>query len=276
MLPGPHLASDAHAALHFVEDEEHFVFVAYLAKLLEELCAEVVVSAFALYRLDDDGGDSVGIVHQRVLDLLYRLRFEPFDVAEMLFKREGYLRVDYARPFSKFRIALVLVRVVGVRDGESVAAASVEGLVEVHDLRAFASVVGFARGYLALLQKLLDFPVHRYLEGVLNGERAVVDEEYVVVAFRHSDFAERFDEVSHLLRVDVGVGDFIDGGAEYFFLELFVVELRMVHTEGGRGEECIEVEPVSTGCGVDDVAALRFLHVDDDVEAVAEHEFLYR
>ena len=146
MLPRPHFAGDAHAALDFVEYEQHFVFVAYLAQLLEEFRAEVVVSAFALYRFDDDRGDSVWVVHQGVLDLFDGLRFEPFDVAEMLFEREGYLRVDDARPFGEFGVALMLVRVVGVRNGERVAAASVEGFVEVHDLRALASVVGFAGG----------------------------------------------------------------------------------------------------------------------------------
>lgn len=256
VLPCPHLARDAHAALHLVEDEEHFVLVAYLTQLLEELGAEVVVAAFALYRLDDDRGYAVGVVHQRVLDLLYRLRLEPLDLAEVLLEREGYLRVDDARPLGEFRVALMLVRVVGVRDGERVAAASVEGLVEVHYLRAPASVEGLAGRDFALLDELLHLPVHRDLEGVLDGERAVVDEEHVVVTLGHSDLAEGLDEVSHLLRVDVGVRDLVDCGAEYLLLEFLVVELRVVHAEGRGGEEGVEVEPVRSCDGVDDVAAL--------------------
>ena len=66
-------------------------------------------------RLDDDRGYAVGVVHQRVLDLLYRLRLEPLYLTEVLLEREGYLRVDDARPLGEFRVALVLVRVVGVR-----------------------------------------------------------------------------------------------------------------------------------------------------------------
>ena len=275
MLPGPHLAGDAHAALHLVEDEEHFVLVAYLAQLLEELGAEVVVAALALYRLDDDGGYAVGVVHQRVLDLLYRLRLKPLYLAEVLLEREGYLRVDDARPLGEFRVALVLVRVVGVRDGERVAAAPVEGLVEVHYLRAFASVEGLAWRDFALLDELLHLPVHRDLEGVLDGERTVVDEEHVVVTLWHGYLAEGLDEVRHLLRVDVGVRDLVDCGAEYFLLEFLVVELRVVHAEGRGGEEGVKVEPVRSCDGVNNVAAFRVFHVDDDVEAVAEQQLLY-
>ncbi len=256
MLPGPHFAGDAHAALHFVEDEEHFVFVAYLAQLLVVLGAVVVVLGFALFRLDDDGGYSVRVVHERVLDLLDGLRFEPLDVSEVLFEREGDLRVDDARPFGEFSVALVLVRVVGVGDGERVAAAPVEGFVEVHYLCALASVVGFAGCDFALLHELLYLPVHRDLEGVFDGERAVVDEEYVVVALGHGDFAEGFYEVGHFLRIDVGVGDFVDGGAEYFFFKLLVVELRVVHPKGSRCEEGVEVQPVGSRGGIYDVASL--------------------
>ena len=45
------------AALHFVENEEHFVLVANAAKRLQPFAAEMIVAAFALDRLDDDRGD---------------------------------------------------------------------------------------------------------------------------------------------------------------------------------------------------------------------------
>ncbi|MPN03073.1 hypothetical protein SDC9_150296 [bioreactor metagenome] len=162
----------------------------------------------------------------------------------MVFKREGDLRVDDARPVGELGEALMLVRVVGVRDGKGIAAAAVEGFVEVHDLRALASVVGFAGGDFALLQELLDFPVHRYLECIFDRERAVVDKEHVVVAFGDGDFTERFDEFSHFLRIDVRVGNLVDGCAEYLLFEFGIVEFRVIHPEGGRREECVEVQPL--------------------------------
>ena len=59
VLEGPHLAGDADAGLHLVEDEQHLVLVAELADGAEELGAEVVVAAFALDRLHDEGRDVV-------------------------------------------------------------------------------------------------------------------------------------------------------------------------------------------------------------------------
>ncbi len=57
MLAAPVPAGDAHAALHFVEDQQHFVLVADPAQRLQPFAAEMVVAAFALDRLDDDRGD---------------------------------------------------------------------------------------------------------------------------------------------------------------------------------------------------------------------------
>ena len=231
MLPGPHLAGDAHTALDFVENKEHFIFVADLAQLLEELGAEVVVSALALDRLNDDRRDAVGIVHEHLLDLLDRLRFEPLDVADMFLKREGDLRVDNARPVGKLSVTLVLVRIVGVRYGEGIARTSVEGFVEVHNLRAFASVVGLAGSDLAFLHELLDLPVHRHFEGVLYRERTVVNEEYMVESLGNGHFAKGLDKFRHLLRVDVGVSDLVDCRAEYLLFKLGIVKFGVVHSK---------------------------------------------
>ena len=57
MLAAPVLAGDAHARLHFVKDQQHVVFIADPAKRLQPFAAKMVVAAFALDRLNDDGGD---------------------------------------------------------------------------------------------------------------------------------------------------------------------------------------------------------------------------
>ena len=57
MLAAPVAAGRAHPALHFVENEEHFVLVADPAQRLQPFAAEMIVAAFALDRLDNDRGD---------------------------------------------------------------------------------------------------------------------------------------------------------------------------------------------------------------------------
>src|SRR5205807_6684160 len=57
MLAAPRLSSDAHAALHLVENEQEIVVVADLAQLFQPLAAKMIIAALALDRLDDDGAD---------------------------------------------------------------------------------------------------------------------------------------------------------------------------------------------------------------------------
>ena len=70
VLVRPHLAGEADAGLHLVDDEEALVRRARQAgQGLQELGAEVVVAAFGLDGLDEDGGDVVGVVGEGRLDL---------------------------------------------------------------------------------------------------------------------------------------------------------------------------------------------------------------
>ena len=69
MFAAPVATRCAHAALHFVEDEKHVVFVANLAQLLQPFAAEMVVAAFALDRLDDDGADVDVALLDEIADL---------------------------------------------------------------------------------------------------------------------------------------------------------------------------------------------------------------
>ena len=57
MFAAPVATRCAHAALHFVENEKHVVFVANLSQPLQPFTAEMIITAFALDRLDDDGAD---------------------------------------------------------------------------------------------------------------------------------------------------------------------------------------------------------------------------
>ena len=56
MLGGEHLAGASHAALDLVENQQDAVVVGHPAQLVEELLGRHDVAAFALHRLDEDGG----------------------------------------------------------------------------------------------------------------------------------------------------------------------------------------------------------------------------
>ena len=70
MFPCPHLSRDAHSALDFVENKHDVRLVADLAQLLIVLCAEMVVSAFTLDRLDNDSSNTVRVAGNSMFDLL--------------------------------------------------------------------------------------------------------------------------------------------------------------------------------------------------------------
>ena len=57
MLAAPVAPRCTHAALHFVENEKHFIFIANPSQRLQPFTAEMIVAAFALDRLDDNGAD---------------------------------------------------------------------------------------------------------------------------------------------------------------------------------------------------------------------------
>src|SRR5439155_700350 len=59
MLEAPHSSGEPDAGLHFIEDQQHVVFVAELPHGPEELGAEMVVAALSLDRLHDERGDFV-------------------------------------------------------------------------------------------------------------------------------------------------------------------------------------------------------------------------
>ena len=71
MLAAPLPSGHPHAALHFVEDEEHIVLVADLAQRLEEFTPEMVVSPFPLNRLDNNRGDVVALLRQDLPDPVF-------------------------------------------------------------------------------------------------------------------------------------------------------------------------------------------------------------
>ena len=54
MFAAPIAARRSHAALHLVKNKQHLSFVANFSQLLQPFAPEMIVTAFALDRLDDD------------------------------------------------------------------------------------------------------------------------------------------------------------------------------------------------------------------------------
>jgi hypothetical protein len=95
---------------------------------------------------------------------------------------------------------------IGVRQAHRVAGATVERVFEMDDLRAAFAMTGG--------DVLAHLPIHRGLEGVLDGERAAFDKEIARQLGQGDDAGERFDERGVLRRVNIGVGDLHLCGAQ--------------------------------------------------------------
>ena len=101
MLGSPHLAGPAHARLHFVADQQNAVLFRDADQLVEEFLRRHDVAAFALHRLDHDGGHFLGRrngLQQRVFDKLRALhRAVRGRLAERAAIAIGIRRMHHAR-----------------------------------------------------------------------------------------------------------------------------------------------------------------------------------
>jgi hypothetical protein len=102
-----------------------------------------------------------------------------------------YLGVGDAGPLVEEGEVLVLVGVGGVGHGDGVAAAAVEGLLEVEHLLALLLLE-------ALLEVEADLPVHGRLHGVLDSQAAALDKEQMLELRWHRHTLKRGHELRHL------------------------------------------------------------------------------
>src|SRR5204863_7575228 len=65
----------AHAALHFIKDEKNIVFIANLSQFVQPFAAEMIVTAFALDRLDDNRADVDATLLNKVADFALSFLF---------------------------------------------------------------------------------------------------------------------------------------------------------------------------------------------------------
>ena len=226
----------------------------------------MVVAALALDGLDDDGGDVRGFLGEHVADLLQGELFFLDDRRLALGGRQGEVQAgrDDARPGELGEVG-DLARV-GIRQAHRVAAAAVEGALEMDDLGPALAASGG--------EVLPDLPVHGGLEGVLDGQGAAFDEE-VTVQRRHADHArERLDEGGVLDGINVRIGHFDLGGGEQVGLDFRAVEVGMVEADGLRGVKAVEVNQFPAGGGVNEVRAVAAGEVEDELEAIHQDVLL--
>ena len=176
--------------------------------------------------------------------------------------REAQLGVVHARPAELGEEVGLLG--IGVGERQRVAAAAVEGLAEVQDLRA--ALAGHAPRAVAP-----HLPVEGRLERVLDAEGAALDEERVLEVRGHGDARQRLHERRVLDGVDVGQRRLELGHPGQDAEELRVLHLRVVVADRRRAEERHEVEVLAAVAAVVDPGAVALLVVEDEREPVGEH-----
>ncbi len=176
----------------------------------------------------------------------------------------GQREIDVRRADARPRELREVHRLPRVRVGQAhgVAGATVEGVLEVQDVRAALAAAG--------RQVLAHLPVHRGLQGVFHRQRAAIDEKPPLHRRQRGHARERVDKFRVQRGVDIGVRHLGAGGEQQVALHLGVVEMRMIEADGHRAEEAVEVDEVAAGDRIMDAAAAALLEIDDDLEAIHE------
>ena len=88
MLMCPPFTCHSDSGLDFIEDEQHFVFIAQGSYRFEEFGSEMVVTALTLNRLHDEGGDVIFVIHKSFFNFAHSLFFELNDFIMIFVQRE--------------------------------------------------------------------------------------------------------------------------------------------------------------------------------------------
>src|SRR5438874_5647386 len=93
MFAAPVASRCAHAALHFIKDEKNVVLVANLSQFLQPVAAEMIVTAFALDRLNDNRADVNPSLIDEVTDLAFGFLFACYHIGLALRCRQRKITV---------------------------------------------------------------------------------------------------------------------------------------------------------------------------------------
>jgi len=230
---------------------------------LKELLAEVVVAAFALYRLDDDRGNIVLVCPKRLLDLVDGNLFLANHAGEILLvEREGDLRIQNARPL-ELGIQIGLHRI-SIGERQRVPRAAVEALLEVYHLRAAFLLV-------TLLEVLADLPVERRFQRVLDPQSSALDKEDIRHRGGHRDALEDFEKLGLLGCVDIGIRRLVDGNVGKLLQKFRRRHFGVIQSHRRRRNKCEEVEIALPVFGIDNISTAALLEINDDLEPVHQH-----
>src|SRR5262245_8736713 len=188
MFAAPIAAGGAHAALHFIENQQDIVFIRNFSKFLQPFTAEMVIAPLALDSLDDSGANvDVTLLNEiayLVLGFLFALDHVRFAFRFRQRKIDAW--TGDTGPI-KFRKQIRLTRV-GIGKAHRVTAPPMKSASEMQYLRAaFAVPCGHV---------LSDFPIHRCLQTILHRECPAFDEQ-ITLEWRQTDDAfKRGDKFS--------------------------------------------------------------------------------
>src|SRR6266480_4472733 len=195
MFAAPIAAGRAHPALHFIEDEEDFIFVADAPKRLQPFTAKMVIPALALDRLNDDGADVDLAFINKFSDLTFRFLFAVDYVAFLL--RFGQSEVD-ARARNPWPIELgeqIRFARIRVRQAHGVTRAPVKGVTEMQNLSIALAITG--------AHVLAHLPIHRCLQAIFDRERAAFNEQVALERPEANDPRKSFYKFRVAFRVNI-------------------------------------------------------------------------
>src|SRR5262245_966795 len=234
MFAAPIAPGCAHAALHFVNNQQDIVLVGNRSQFLQPLTPKMVVAAFALDWLDDDRANVDVALLDEVSDLALSLLFALDHVrfALRFRKRKINVRTRDARPI-KFGKQIRLARI-GVSQAHRVTAPPMESASEMQHLRAAFAV---PRGHV-----LPYFPIHRRFQTILHGQRAAVDEQITLERRQTDDALKRRDKFSVTSRINIRVGNLHFRRAQQIALYLRIIEMWVVKPDGRGSKEAVEID----------------------------------
>src|SRR6267142_2294118 len=197
MFATPAFARDTHAALDFVEDQQYFILVADCAQRLQKLAAKMIISSFALDRLNNNRRD-IDAFRRDYVTNLFLGQFLLFDYRSVAFvwrQVKIKARTRNSRPRKLGEISnLARIR---IGEAHGVTRATVERLLEMNDLSSALTPAGG--------QIFPHFPIHRCLERVLDCERASFDEEVTFQRLQSHYPRKSLNEICKLHRVNIRI-----------------------------------------------------------------------
>src|SRR5438046_5703948 len=134
MFAAPIAAGRAHPALHFIEDKEDVIFVADAPKRLQPFTAKMVIAAFTLDRLNDDGTDVDLAFINKFSNLAFRFLFAVVHVSFLLRLGQSEVDVRAGNPWPTELGEQIRFARIRVRQAHGVTRAPVKGATEMQNL----------------------------------------------------------------------------------------------------------------------------------------------